>query len=267
MYDILILVHLYSSIPTYPMPPRRLLPKPSTDSTHKLSTQCDYRPSDPPKARRHALATCLDNHTFAYASLVRRLNLIRNLQGPKLDEYRAIYTADLEWLKKYVAQARNTRHDPRAYMLTAKEQRRHVEVLVPVALDDAHPTPETVVAAVQQRWRRPAARTQVRLCKDPARYTSYPYHLYVRGPKATTLKARKRRAKRPSQRAAAAKGTTRRRAPLGPECTVHLYLEVPKGVNEAKLRRRVRTRVQSVGVAVRGEGVRVLKFPSGGFGG
>ena len=250
------------------MPPRRLLPKPSTDPTHKLSAQCDYRPSDPPKARRHALATCLDNRTFEYASLVRRLNLIRNLQGPNLDKYRAIYTSDLEWLKKHVAQARNERHDPRAYMLTAKEQRRHVEFLVPVALDDAHPTPEAVVAAVQRRWRRPAARTQVRLCKDPARYASYPYHLYVRGRKATTLKARQRRAKRPSQRAAAGKGAvTRRRAPLEPECTVHLYLEVPKGVDEAKLRRRVRTRVQSAGVAVRGEGVRVLKFPSGGFGG
>ena len=250
-----------------PMPPRRLLPKPSTDPTHKLSAQCDYRPSDLSKARRHALATCLDNRTFAYASLVRRLNLIRNLQGPNLDKYRAIYTSDLEWLKKHVAKARNERHDPRAYMLTAKEQRRHVEFLVPVALDDAHPTPEAVVAAVQRRWRRPAARTQVRWCKDPTIYASYPYHLYVRGPKATTLKACQRRAKRPSQRAAAAKGTVTRRAPLGPECTVHLYLEVPKGVDEAKLRRRVRTRVQAAGVAVRGEGVRVLKFPSGGFGG
>ena len=166
-----------------------------------------------------------------------------------------------------MAQARDKRHDPRAYMLTAKEQRRHIEFLVPVALDDAHPTPEAVVAAMQRRWRRPAARTLVRLCKDPARYTSYPYHLYVRGRKATTLKARQRRAKRPSQRAAAGKGAvTRRRALLEPECTVHLYLEVPKGVDETKLRRRVRTRVQSADVAVRGEGVRVLKFPSGGFG-
>ena len=246
------------------MPPRRLLPKPSTDPTHKLSAQCDYRPSDLSKARRHALATCLDNRTFAYASLVRRLNLIRNLQGPNLDKYRAIYTSDLEWLKKHVAQARKNSHDPRAYMLTSKEQRRHVEFLVPVALDDAHPTPEAVVAAVQRRWHRPAARTQVRWCKDPTIYASYPYHLYVRGPKATTLKARQRRAKRPSQRAAAAGHGHRRPRRWGPSARCTCTWRSPKAWTRP-LRRRVRTRVQAAGVAARGEGVRVLKFPSGGL--
>lgn len=237
--------------------PRYLLPKPSTDPTNKLSTQCDYRTSDPQKVRRHALSTCINNRTFSYASIVQRLNLIRNLQGPNLDKYRTIYTDDLEWLKQYVTKTRNENHDPRAYMLATKEQRRHVELLVPVTLNAIHQTPEDVVVKMQRSWSRTTFPTLVRWCKDPTMYASYPYHLYVRGPKATTLKARQRRA---SQRTkmAPSKGT-------GSECTIHMYLEVPKGVDSVKLRSRVRTRLQSSGVAVRVDGVRVLKFPSGEF--
>ena len=237
--------------------PKRLLPRPSKEPTHKLSTQCNYRPNDDDTIRRQALAACLENKTFSYVSMVRRLNLIRNLQGPHLDKYRAIYTSDIEWLQTYVAKIRSQRHRPREYMLKATEQCRHVEFLVPIEYDAKRTTPTQVVSKFKTRWKNPAARTKVRLCTLPAKYPSYPYHLYVRGPRATTLKARKRRAQRNDH--------TSRKQSQGTECTIHMLLDIPKGVDEAKLRRRVRTRFMSLDLGVKTDKVRVLKYPSNAF--
>lgn len=237
--------------------PKRLLPRPSKEPTHKLSTQCNYRPNDDDTTRRQALVACLENKTFSYVSMVRRLNLIRNLQGPHLDKYRAIYTSDIEWLQTYVAKVRSQRHSPREYMLKATEQCRHVEFLVPIEYDAKRTTPTQVVSKFKARWKNPAARTKVRLCTLPAKYPSYPYHLYVRGPRATTLKARKRRVQR---------NVHASRKPLqGTECIIHMLLDIPKGVDEAKLRRRVRTRFMSLDLTVKTDKVRVLKYPSNAF--
>jgi hypothetical protein len=237
--------------------PKRLLPRPSKEPTHKLSTQCNYRPNDDDMTRRQALAACLENKTFSYVSMVRRLNLIRNLQGPHLDKYRAIYTSDIEWLQTYVAKIRSQRHRPREYMLKATEQCRHVEFLVPIEYDAKRTTPTQVVSKFKTRWNNPAARTKVCLCTLPAKYPSYPYHLYVRGPRATTLKARKRRVQR--------NDTASRKPSQGTECTIHMLLDIPKGVDEAKLRRRVRTRIMSLDLGVKTDKVRVLKYPSNAF--
>ena len=237
--------------------PKRLLPRPSKEPTHKLSTQCNYRPNDDNTTRRQALVACLENKTFSYVSMVRRLNLIRNLQGPHLDKYRAIYTSDIEWLQTYVAKVRSQRHSPREYMLKATEQCRHVEFLVPIEYDAKRTTPTQVVSKFKTRWKNPAARTKIRLCTLPAKYPSYPYHLYVRGPRATTLKARKRRAQ--------PKGHVSRKPSQGTECTIHMLLDIPKGVDEAKLRRRIRTRFMSLDFKVKTDKVRVLKYPSNAF--
>jgi len=249
--------------------PKRLLPRPSKEPTHKLSTQCNYRPNDDDTTRRKALVACLENKTFSYVSMVRRLNLIRNLQGPHLDKYRAIYTSDIEWLQAYVAKVRSQRHCPREYMLKPNEQCRHVEFLVPIEYDAKRTTPTQVVAKFQARWKNPAARTKVRLCSVPSKYPSYPYHLYVRGPRATTLKARKRRAQRNGHASRERRAQRNGHASLKPsqdtECTIHLLLDIPKGVDEAKLRQRVRTRILSLDFAVKTDKVRVLKYPSNAF--
>ena len=142
-------------------------------------------------------------------------------------------------------------------MLKATEQCRHVEFLVPIEYDAKRTTPTQVVSKFKTRWNNPAARTKVCLCTLPAKYPSYPYHLYVRGPRATTLKARKRRVQR--------NDTASRKPSQGTECTIHMLLDIPKGVDEAKLRRRVRTRIMSLDLGVKTDKVRVLKYPSNAF--
>ena len=235
----------------------RVLPRPSRNPTHKLSTQCDYHPSNSAETRKRALIHCLDNHTFDYKALVGRLNLIRNYQSADMKKYRDIYTTDLQNLKAYVKKVRKQTHDSRTFMLKANDQRRHVELLLEVPLNTEHPTPQSVLQAYRERVvdknsnKRMSTKSNTRynICKEPVKYTTYPYHMYVRGSKANIHRATVRKNSNLTNK------TSR-------TCTLHLYFELSKNASENRLRQMVRDRVLPWGNTRR---VRVLKYPSGAF--
>ena len=110
------------------------LPTPSLAPTESLSTQCGYHPSDPARVRLRRLTTCLDNGTFSYQSLSGRIGLIRNLQRDKSarNRFYTRYTNDLAALRRHVHTQRKKRNNKRLYMLTPKEQVRHVTLLLDV---------------------------------------------------------------------------------------------------------------------------------------
>ena len=128
--------------------PKTRLPTPSRAPTESLSTQCGYHPSDPARVRLRTLTTCLDNGTFSYQSLSGRIGLIRNLQRDKSarNRFYTRYTNDLAALRRHVHTQRKKRNNKRLYMLTPKEQVRHVTLLldVPVTtnVEALHTLPE-----------------------------------------------------------------------------------------------------------------------------
>ena len=247
---------------------RRRLPTPSRNPARTLSAQCNYRPLHTARsARLRALVDCLESQTFDYRSLAGRLNLIRNLQGPRQAAHRSIYASDLSALRDHVACTRRTRHDPRAFMTAARDQRRRLEFLFDVPLTTAHPTPAAVLGAYRGKSndsRSPhshhliAARYRLHDPRDLSADAEQRARPYAVG------RRRRRRRRRPaSTSTSSAEEGARRRC-----CTVHMTLEFTLGLLEHP--RRSRRRSRALRALVRRlvrpwaseDSVRVLKYPT-----